>query len=292
METIKKKSKGYFTTGEFAKLCNVKKQTLFHYDAIGILSPEILAQNGYRYYSYRQLEIFSVISMLKEMNMPLKEIKQYLDHRSPKAFLSLMTEQLHAIEQKITELTALKEYVKSKLTITTEAVHAETETVLFCNQPEEYLIMTEYKGSGSARDIAAATVKNRNYYSSLGMYSAASLGGTISSSALPLGEEYTYSHLYARITGDISRIRSLTEIFVKPAGLYAVLYHKGGYSTAAASYQRLADAVSAHGFSMGPFFYEDDVLDELAMEGYDNYMIKIAVPVFEKTAQNKKEDNL
>ena len=28
METIKKKSKGYFTTGEFAKLCNVKKQTM------------------------------------------------------------------------------------------------------------------------------------------------------------------------------------------------------------------------------------------------------------------------
>lgn len=31
----------YFTTGEFAKLCHVKKQTLFHYDEIGLLSPEI-----------------------------------------------------------------------------------------------------------------------------------------------------------------------------------------------------------------------------------------------------------
>ncbi|AHZ14560.1 hypothetical protein V529_05340 [Bacillus velezensis SQR9] len=27
----------YFTTGEFAKLCHVKKQTLFHYDEIGLL---------------------------------------------------------------------------------------------------------------------------------------------------------------------------------------------------------------------------------------------------------------
>lgn len=31
----------YFTTGEFSKLCHVKKQTLFHYDEIGLLSPEI-----------------------------------------------------------------------------------------------------------------------------------------------------------------------------------------------------------------------------------------------------------
>ncbi|MCY8196596.1 MerR family DNA-binding transcriptional regulator, partial [Bacillus spizizenii] len=39
--------KKYFTTGEFAKLCHVKKQTLFHYDDIGLFSPEIKNENGY-----------------------------------------------------------------------------------------------------------------------------------------------------------------------------------------------------------------------------------------------------
>ena len=33
-------SEAIFTTGEFATLCGVKKQTLFHYDEIGILQPE------------------------------------------------------------------------------------------------------------------------------------------------------------------------------------------------------------------------------------------------------------
>ena len=61
----------HFTTGEFAKLCRVKKQTLFHYDDIGILSPEIVARNGYRYYSYKQLETFYMIATLKELDMPL-----------------------------------------------------------------------------------------------------------------------------------------------------------------------------------------------------------------------------
>ena len=62
----------YFNTGEFAKLCNVKKQTLFHYDDIGIFSPEIKDDNGYRYYSYQQFDIFNVITILKEINMPLE----------------------------------------------------------------------------------------------------------------------------------------------------------------------------------------------------------------------------
>ena len=40
-----------FTTGEFAKLCNTTKETLFHYDKIGILKPKFIKRNGYRYYS-------------------------------------------------------------------------------------------------------------------------------------------------------------------------------------------------------------------------------------------------
>lgn len=91
MDKIKKKPKGYLTTGEFAKLCGVKKQTLFHYDQIGILKPELSGENGYKYYSYLQLETFSEISMLKELEMPLAEIKQYLNSRSPDSFLSLLS---------------------------------------------------------------------------------------------------------------------------------------------------------------------------------------------------------
>ena len=37
---MNKKIENHFTTGEFAKLCGVKKQTLFHYDEIGLLIPE------------------------------------------------------------------------------------------------------------------------------------------------------------------------------------------------------------------------------------------------------------
>ena len=33
------------TTGEFAKICNVKKHTLFHYDDIGLLKPDYYDEN-------------------------------------------------------------------------------------------------------------------------------------------------------------------------------------------------------------------------------------------------------
>lgn len=61
--------KNYFTTGEFAKICNVSKQTLFFYDNQGIFSPEFTGENGYRYYSYTQIEAFTVIVMLRDLGV-------------------------------------------------------------------------------------------------------------------------------------------------------------------------------------------------------------------------------
>ena len=65
----------YFTTGEFAKLWGVKKQTLFHYDEIGIFKPAIKKPNGYRYYSYQQFEVFGVISVLRKWECHCKKLK-------------------------------------------------------------------------------------------------------------------------------------------------------------------------------------------------------------------------
>ena len=72
-------SSKYFTTGEFAKLWGVKKQTLFHYDDIGIFQPAKRDSNGYRYYTYQQFEVFAVISVLKEMGLSLIHISLIRD---------------------------------------------------------------------------------------------------------------------------------------------------------------------------------------------------------------------
>ena len=149
-DNFNKNLDSYFTTGEFAKLCKVKKQTLFHYDDIGIFSPEIKSENGYRYYAYNQLEVFGVISILKEMDMPLKAIKKYLDNRSPKDLIDLLNKQVDEID------------------------------------------------------------KHENHTN-----------------------------------------------FIKASGNYAVIYHKGGYDTAANSYAKLVENINASGFAMGDYFYEE-----------------------------------
>ncbi|MEG0392432.1 MAG: MerR family transcriptional regulator [Anaerovoracaceae bacterium] len=121
--------KKYFTTGEFATLCKVTKQTLFHYDRIGILCPKIIGENGYRYYSYHQLDDFALIYSLRDLGMPLKGIKEYLDRRSPEELTRLLEEQKKAVEEKVAKLRWMGEYLEFKLKITTDAKAVEIGTV-------------------------------------------------------------------------------------------------------------------------------------------------------------------
>ncbi|WP_312650471.1 MerR family transcriptional regulator [Aminipila sp.] len=263
----------YYTTGEFAKLCNVKKQTLFHYDNIGIFSPEVIGENGYRYYSYQQIEVFEIITMLKELDMPLKDIKNYLDTRTPESLIQLLHEKQKEVDNKLTELEWIKNYIKTKTDITTEGLQAETEKVTYVKMPEEYLIATDYSGTPDDRSIAAAITKHYNYCHDLGLYMIHSIGSTIRISDMPKSEiYYSYTHIYTKVLN-----KRYPNLHIKPAGTYAVIYHRHGYNTAFESYKMLINDLLKKGYTPGEYFYEDTMLDELSMCGYDNYMIKISV---------------
>ena len=76
----------YLSAGRFAALVGTTKETLFHYDEIGLFVPKRRGTNGYRYYAMDQIETFDVIGMLRELGMPLAEIRNYLEQRSPEKF--------------------------------------------------------------------------------------------------------------------------------------------------------------------------------------------------------------
>ena len=63
---MNKKTEMYFTIGEFANLFGVSKQTLFYYERNKIFEPDLVEENGYRYYSLHKYYIFEVIITLRK----------------------------------------------------------------------------------------------------------------------------------------------------------------------------------------------------------------------------------
>lgn len=64
-----------YTVHEVAKLSGVTIKTLYHYQKIGLLMPERIAENGYRYYGDKELERLQQILFYRELDFPLEKIK-------------------------------------------------------------------------------------------------------------------------------------------------------------------------------------------------------------------------
>ena len=109
--------KMYLSTGEVCKLFNISKKTLFHYDSIGLFKPEKVLPNGYRYYSQYQLELFNVIYILKEMDVPLADIKDFLDNRCLDNSIEYLKYKANEIEQVIQRLNRMQQIISNKIKI-------------------------------------------------------------------------------------------------------------------------------------------------------------------------------
>lgn len=116
----------YIKTGEFAKLVGVTKHTLFYYDKIGLFSPEIKLENGYRFYSFDQLDVFDVIQTLRELDVSLEEIKGYMNQRSPKRLLKLFQKEQSIIRKQMQQLKKMEEWIVKKSEIIEKTMQTDT----------------------------------------------------------------------------------------------------------------------------------------------------------------------
>ena len=68
-----------YTIRKLARLAGITPRTLRYYDQIGLLHPEQVAENGYRYYGEASLLRLQQILLYRELELPLAEIRAILD---------------------------------------------------------------------------------------------------------------------------------------------------------------------------------------------------------------------
>lgn len=72
-----------WSIAEVARMSKVTSRTLRHYDAVGLLTPAWVADNGRRYYDRDQLMRLQQILLLRELGLGLEAIAEALARRSP-----------------------------------------------------------------------------------------------------------------------------------------------------------------------------------------------------------------
>lgn len=273
-----KKNKKFFTTGEFARIFGIKKQTLFHYDQCGIFRPDITGENGYRYYSAAQLENFAVISMLRELDVSIAEIKEHMDRRSPESLIALLQSKYVQIDSKIAYLQWSKRYIETKLRTTREGLSATFGQIFFEDAPDELMVTTEYKGADDEKQIMEAVGDHFAFCRSLGLYSAYPIGAMIPVMSVT-DTSYKYDKFYTVIHPDELQNSDVEAVIRDNGGKYLVIYDNQGYTNVHANCLKLLDYAKINGLTTGECFYEDVILDDFSTDGYYNYLVKLSIRI-------------
>lgn len=93
--------------GQLARRCGLTVRTLHHYDTIGLLSPSVRSDAGYRLYAAHDIARLHRILALRELGMPLADIGTVLD-RPETTLPAVITRQIAALDAELARKTTLR----------------------------------------------------------------------------------------------------------------------------------------------------------------------------------------
>jgi DNA-binding transcriptional MerR regulator len=268
--------KNMLSTGEFAKICKVTKQTLFHYDAINLLKPKHISGKGYRRYGVEQFFDFDMIAAFKETGSSLKEIKKYVHGKSTEDFLALF-EAKRVIFRKEREQLAHREHMlKDMQTYTREALDFTYDTFMVQRQEEERLefLPTMPFPVDSLPEIVDRFVEYVDFYATKQRKPRLPFGMVLDRD----GEEhemYLGRYLFSRATRSTPR----SQLHVKPEGEYAILAHTGTIPTHKKALTELLGQIKSAGLAVASYVYAYDMMSYFLHGSGEVYATKYCIQV-------------
>lgn len=264
----------YFRSGEFARFCDTTKDTLFHYDDIGLLKPAKIGSNGYRYYSINQAMLFDMIQMLKEVGMSLEEIKDYMRRRDTQTFLTMLQAKDKLLLAEIERLKRLRKLLKNTMNITQDAFNVEENKIEFVDKDEEYFIVTPGPKKSDDKSTLDAISKHINYCDKHNFYNTFTYGEIIGEASIA---DKSFKTMY--YCTKIDKFIHNKHLHIKPAGRYAVKYIRGSYDDLIQAYAVFCAELKQMGHATSGGIYEEDMLNYLSETDFNDYLMKIEIQV-------------
>jgi len=269
------KKQDYFSTGEFAKLANISKQTLIYYDKVDIFSPVYKDEKKFRYYSLGQFEALDTLINLREIGVPLKEIKDYLSHKNMESLAELLKNKNEGLQKQIKKLKHISKKIENKSLRLEKAQKQQLVNEPYFEKCETSYILSSNVESDDYRKIMGKIIEFINYYKNLEQFDNGNpIGGIIKKEDLLSGRFNNIKAVYIMID-----CNNTIDETAKLEGIYAHIIHKGNYDTTHISYKKLIDYINKNGYEIIGDAYENELIGYLSVQSQEEYLIEISVQV-------------
>lgn len=264
------------TTGEFARMMRVSKDTLFHYDKIGLLKPDIVKANGYRYYSVYQADLLEAIFMLRDLGMPLKEIQEHLAQRHPQAMEQLFAEREVQIDREIEKLQSMKRWLRWNRERIQEAAKINTSEIVIQTLPERYYLYSKMT-DGTDKEIYIKSSRLIGQLMEAEQEAVYHFAVLQHRSNIDAGQYNSYDNTMLLLGKQPFNIPSRT---LAP-GRYLTGYHKGSWDSVGEAYERMLAYSREQEISLQEEFVERYMIDGFMASAEEEFITEITVRIEE-----------
>jgi len=270
-----------FTIGEMAKMHNIAESTLRYYDEKGIFHPSIVdPQTNYRYYTIDQFSLLDTIKFLRQLNIPLKEIKKYIDERNPAYALNLLEKQQEMMLKKQREIEYALAKMEHRIHLIKEATKAKAEQMVMKEIPRRKItaIAVAPNTTDDMFEYYIHSLQKNMRQMDDSLFSG-DIGVTVAKKGLMQNEFQAYSSVFILLDYMPFQVQSSDEI---KEGLYACSYHHGPYEETGATYKELLAYIDQEGYEVSGDAIEIGLIDWSVTENPEEQVTEIQIPIMKK----------
>ncbi|MEG7923986.1 MerR family transcriptional regulator [Bacillus cereus] len=270
-----------FTIGEMAKMHNIAESTLRYYDEKGIFHPSTVdPQTNYRYYTIDQFSLLDTIKFLRQLNIPLKEIKKYIDERNPAYALNLLEKQQEMMLKKQREIEYALAKMEHRIHLIKEATKAKAEQMVIKEIPPRKItaIAVAPNTSDDMFEYYIHSLQKNMRQMDDSLFSG-DIGVTVAKKGLMQNEFQAYSSVFILLDYMPFEVQSSDEI---KEGMFACVYHHGPYEETDETYKKLMKYIDQEGYEISGDAIEIALIDWSVTEDPEEQVTEIQIPIMKK----------
>ena len=266
-----------FQIGDMAKLFHISVSSLRYYESLGLLTPErVDPDTGYRYYSVRQFEVLNTIRYLRELDMPLPEISDFLKNRDIDRMEEKLRQQKAEIERKRLELQRIERRIDNNLRRIRDAQDSELDVIKYAAAPAMRIVWMDAALKISSSLDMEMPIRELEQSQAETVLFLGKVGVGISAENLEAGSFEQYDGVFL-ILDDEDRFNGKTVLL--PETQCVSVRFRGSHTEAAEQYRRLMEHIRAHGMKPSGFSREITMIDYGITSDREKFVTEISIPV-------------
>jgi len=236
------------TVGDFSRATHLSVKTLRHYHQVGLLEPATVnPETGYRYYTAGQIPTAQVIRRLRDLEMPVADVKAVLAAPDAAARSALIAAHLDRLEAGLAQTRTAVESLRDLLrppdgpaAIEHRSVPATAAAAIGVVVDRQDLLAWWEGALGELRATVGAQ----------GLHATGPSGGVFASELLQ--QDRGSATVFIPVEGAVRPIGRVTSLVI-PAAALAIISHHGSLADADLSYAKLGSYAITHEISIdGP----------------------------------------